>query len=288
MRGTATAHGAITFVNALATGIGAAAGVDLPVRATVEVTPATSGTRSYSAGAATPLVERSIESALDRYAGRGSWSVRTTIESSLPPARGLKSSSAVSSAVLRAVASATGADPTPEEVARFSADVSQRIGLSATGAYDDALAGLVPGIHVTENGARRELVRFPSPGNSEVVLWVPRRVHPPSVGLLARFRARRPEGEAAVRAVREGRWEEAMSANSRLVESLMGYDYAPLRGALAAAGARAVGVSGMGPTVAAICDSPALGAVLSALPRGTGDVIVTRFTDSGRLGGERA
>ena len=73
------------------------------------------------------------------------------IVSDIPVAMGLKSSSAVSSAGLLAVARASGATRPPLEIAKLSAQVSRETGVSATGAFDDALAGLASGVVVTNN-----------------------------------------------------------------------------------------------------------------------------------------
>ncbi len=265
MRGLAETFGAITLVNALPTGIGAAAAIDLPVRVGATLTPAAPGRVRVARGTSTPLVERSAGAAAERYLGEPA-DVLLEIDSEVPFGQGLKSSSAVSSAVIGAIANAAGSRPTPEEVAHLSADVSQTIGLSATGAFDDAFASITGGAAVTNNPVRKVLRRLELPDGLDVVLWNPGGMHPPSPSARARFAAVSEEGQAVVDAILSGDPFEAMRRNTVLVERAMGYRYRDLRETLEAAGAIASGVSGLGPTLAIVVPDDACERVRSLLP----------------------
>ena len=279
MRGTGRATGAITFVNALATGVGSAAGVSLAVEAALELEPTSGPTRlTVPAEADSPLVRSSFEAAVRLWSPARTWNARLGLRSEIPPAKGLKSSSAVSGAVARAVASALHLLVTNEEVGRLSADVSQAIGLSATGAFDDALATLEPGVHVTDNPTRRRLRTDAIDPSWQVILWIPRQSHLPSPVYRERFRAVVEEGREAERAALRGDALAAMSANTGLVERIVGYDYAGLRAELQTRGALGSGVSGLGPALAIVSPPERLSGVLRGLPPGEGDILVTRFT----------
>jgi len=279
MKGTGRANGAITFVNALATGTGSAAGISLAVEAALELEP-TSGptTLAVAAESDSTLVRSTFQAAMHQWSPARTWTARLRIRSEVPPARGLKSSSAVSGAVARAVAAALHILVTNEEVGRLSADVSQSIGLSATGAFDDALATLEPGVHVTDNAARRRLRTDSLDPSWQVVLWIPRHSHLPSPVYRDRFQADPDAGRAAERAALRGDPLAAMNANTGLVERIVGYDYANLRSDLARRGALGSGVSGFGPALAIVTPPERISGVLRTLPPGEGDILVTRFT----------
>ncbi len=288
MIGTARSHGAITITNALTTGFGCAVGVDLPVEAAVEITPARAGAQPrlrILSGSRSRLVRESLRTALATYLGRSNVEATLAVRSEVPVARGLKSSSAVSSAVLLAVARACGRTPSALEVGRLSADVSQRVGVSATGALDDALAGLGPGFVVTDN-ARRELVlRAEVEPSWKVVLYIPSGQHPPSPQLRSAFAKERRAGEQAVRAAMAGDWPRAMQLNTELVERTMGYSYGDLRRRLRDLGAIASGVSGLGPTLAAIGPSERIPALLAELPADPSQTRVVPFLGPDPTGG---
>jgi shikimate kinase len=275
VRGVGTASGAVTVVNALATGIGCALAVTLPVRAEIDLRPSEARGASRvqpERGSDSELVRETLAVGLSRFAPGEVFSGELRIDSQVPPGKGLKSSSAVGGAVLRAVAGALRQSRPPEELARLAADVAQEIGLSATGAYDDCLASLQGGVVLTDN-TRRTVLRSPSfPSNLRVVLWIPPESHVPSTAWRDRFRAEAEIGRGAVEAVRAGHWAEAMTLNTELVERVMGYDYAALRAELVNHGATMCGVTGMGPALAVLAPEPNLDLVASCLPSDRGEI----------------
>jgi shikimate kinase len=280
VRGVGTANAAISIVNALPLGVGAAAGVAWPARASAVLANGSAGTGATviePRGSRTSLVRATARASRERFApgvaGRLSLRVRSTI----PHARGLKSSSAVGSAVALATARACGTEPSPREVAKIVAEVGRSTGLSATGAFDDALAGLVTGWVVTDNRADRELRRFRLDPSLGVVLWIPRGRHPSSPAVRARFRRNVRLARRAVDAALDGDWAGAVTANTALVERAMGYRYAPLHEAVQRAGAVASGVSGLGPAFAAVAPAARIARVLRALPT-AGTRRALRFT----------
>ncbi len=276
MRGVGTARGAITVVNALPTGIGSAIGIELPVRAEVELeTVARNSTRPEiePRSSATPLVEESVRRAEAEFADPGLAVTKLTVRSEIPPARGLKSSSAVASAIVLAVARAAGRQPLPVEVAAISAGASRSAGASATGAFDDALAGLTAGLVITDNVHDRPIRVATIDSDLEVGLWIPTGTHPASPQTLGAFRAEAGAAHRAVEAVLAEDWPRAMDLNSELVERVMGYrEYGRLRAGARRLGALAAGASGLGPSFALVAPPSAFPEVLSVLPRGDGEV----------------
>ncbi|EQD53300.1 shikimate kinase, partial [mine drainage metagenome] len=237
----------MTFLNALFTGVGAAAAlpIGVEVRAGLRVDEAPRPDLG-------PLVARAVETAVGEWGPPGRGSIQIEVRSDIPPGQGLKSSSAVASATLAAVADLLGVEPTPFEIARLSARVGREEGVSATGALDDALAGLVDGVVVTDNRDDRWIGTHPVPDGWGAVMFTPGRPHPPSPTLRDRFARYRSMAEPIEAWVRKGDLLAALTANGELVEAAMGYDYAALRNALRDSGAAAAGVSGMGPTLVAV------------------------------------
>ncbi len=273
MRGVGEARAAISVVNALPLGIGAAVGIAWSAHATAYAPSRTSRALPAEvrpASSSTPVVRAAARAAVARFADGRRPELRLRIRSSIPVARGLKSSSAVATSVALATGRALGQEPSAEEAARIAAIAGRRAGVSATGAFDDALAGLVPEVVVTDNRRDVELRRFPLDAGLRVALWIPGRPHPRSPSVRRRFRREARLARRAVDAALAGDWKSAMAANSVLVERAMGYRYDRVRASVAAAGALASGVSGLGPTFAAVVPAERLSRVLRALPPRTG------------------
>lgn len=270
MRGVGSARAAISIVNALPLGIGAAVGIDWPARATAVLDPDRSTEVRMTVeprASGTPLVHASARAALRRFVPAASGRFRLVVRSSIPAARGLKSSSAVSASVALAAARAGGREPELEDVARVAAEVGRASRVSATGAFDDAVAGLLAGGVVTDNRRDARLRRLDVDRDLRVALWIPDRAHPRSPTVRRRFGRDPALARRAVDAALDGDWVRAMEANSALVEKAMGYRYARVHDAVQEAGAVVGGVSGLGPAFAALAPSGRVARVLRALPR---------------------
>jgi shikimate kinase len=216
-------------------------------------------------------VIESLTQALRRFAPGTSGHGDLTVRSTVPVGRGLKSSSAVSSAVVLAAARATETPVTAVEVARISAQASMVAGVSATGAFDDALAGLTAGVVVTDNARGELLHSFPLDEGLGVAVYVPPDPHPSSPALRAEFEREAVASSRAVRAALDGDWRGAIAQNTELVERVMGYDYAVARSDLREVGALASGVSGLGPALAAFAPTASLRFVAGRLPGTPGE-----------------
>jgi shikimate kinase len=291
MNGRARTTGAITITNALSAGIGCAAGITLPVEAEVAVESDGSNTPptiEVSPESRSPVVEESVRVGLSIYHHGIGGRVKLSVRSAVPAAKGLKSSSAVSTAVVLALARAAGSEPSPLEVGRRSAEIGRRVGVSVTGALDDALAGLEPGFIVTDNRRDELLRRTEIDPDWGVVLYIPRDPHPRSPGLVPAFARERSSGERAARAALDGDWVNAMRVNTELVERAMGYSYRSLRERLRDHGAIASGVSGFGPTLAVIAPSGRLEVLARELPTGDAETRIVQFARASATGEEGA
>ena len=289
MRGVGQATAAITIVNALPTGTGAAAGILLPAHAELVLEgprPESTGRlQILPPGSDTSVVRAAYAAAMRQLAPNEPRHGTLTIRSEIPAAVGLKSSSAVASAVALAVANATNSALTGFGAAAISAEAGREAGVSATGAYDDALAGTVGGAVVTDNLHDRLLGRRSIEPGLEVALWIPPGTHPPSPEAKARFAAVGDRARAPVDAALAGDLWGALDLNSEIVEEVLGYAYGELRGRLRELGAVASGASGLGPAFAAVAPHARIGPIASELARRPGRSLVIPFAperDAGR------
>jgi shikimate kinase len=272
MRGVSRTSAALTVVNALPTGVGCAIGLERFVTASVDLErgrPDTIDCTPPEAG--TPLVLASVRAAWTRFGHGEVQRTALDLRSDIPVAKGLKSSSAVSTATIRAVARAVGENPSALSVAQLAAEVGRSVGLSATGALDDALAGLRAGFIITDNRTDSLISTGVPERDWAAVVYIPPGRHPLAPSLREKFEGAAPEGVRIVEEARAGRYLQAMRLNTELVERLMGYEYAGLRERVLAAGALAVGVSGLGPALVALVPFDRQADVLSCLPSDSGD-----------------
>ena len=254
MIASATVHGAVSIVNALAAGRGATVGIGLEVRADAErAGPAGSiDIRADSRSVSSRLVERTVErvAPAGALAGGGA-GVRITLASGVPEGYGLKSSSAISSAVALACSRLLGADMGDEDVVLAGVEASLDAGVSKTGAYDDACGCYYGGFAVTDNEARTIARAEPAPRGLSAVVFVPRSRRRGRTSELAGSRA---DFERAWEMARGGDYWGAMTLNGRAAAPALGSDPG-LVDRLLDAGALGASVSGNGPAVAAIARS---------------------------------
>lgn len=255
MRGEGESWGAITIVCGLSNGRGVAAGIDLKVKAEVELLEKDEvDLESFVLGKRVKIGVELVESLRNflrrRYEFRGG--IKARVFSEIPPERGLKSSSAVSNALILAALDAIGEKVDSMEVLRASVLISKMAGITRTGALDDASASLLGGICAADSRKMEILMRKEAP-MLPVVLRIPeKRVPTSSVPDLSSSSGKFDE---LFSMVLSGRWTEAMILNGYLMCSLLGYERRIIDEAISL-GAIAASVSGKGPSFAAICDEP--------------------------------
>jgi shikimate kinase len=265
----AATFGAISIVNAIASGRGATASVKLSTEAEVEIEESkgewevTVNGKRWSPGLGVETARRAIRSAgkePDAFSGK----IRTT--SNIPVGVGLKTSSSSSTAIALAVFSALGLRTVdPKRVLDCSVEASLASGTSVTGALDDAAGCLLGGINLTDNLERRIVSSKPLEESLAVVIMVPK----------AQSRRRTVDPEFIRKfgtltdlffemSVKGEHWG-AMLLNGMAYSSILKYDPFPALRAVER-GALGAGLSGTGPSVAAVFD-PSKEAEIDALTR---------------------
>lgn len=246
MRGTGRSHGAATIVNAIANGRGAAFGLDLCTKATVDLREGegVDVTMDGLVDESTELVERCVKAVLDRFEAH--YHAKVTTSSNIPVSKGLKSSSAAANAVILATLDALGEDLPVLDAVRLGTRAAVEAGVSVTGAFDDACACALGGLVLTDNRSEEVLHRRPMPDYIRALVHVPDfQVRKRS---LPRERIAGFKGlvDLAFQEAWEGDLYRAMTLNGLCYSAALGLDQEVAVKALAN-GAMAAGLSGTGP-----------------------------------------
>lgn len=250
--GHAYALGAGTIVNAIATWKGAAFAVDLKTFAKVELDNGKGPIKGTIRGlpdADTKLMERTVELVLQHLGLQMHGSVQT--KSEIPLASGLKSSSAAANATVLATLDALGEEIEPLDAVKIGVQAALEVGVSITGAFDDACASFFGGVVVTDNKLK-ELERREEK-EKEVLIFAPDRKAFSSATNVARSRLIASWVDMAYKLTLEGKYEEAMTLNGFLYCSALGFETEPMMMALES-GVKGVTLSGTGPSYVAFVD----------------------------------
>ncbi len=281
MRGRAEAPAAGTVLNALANHTGAAFAIDASITAEVELGEDTvTGEVEGHPEADTRLIERCVELVIDRYGDGQGATVRTTSE--VPMAAGLKSSSAAANATVLATLDAldrplqaTGLSR--EDAARLGVTAARDVGVTVTGAFDDASASMLGGVTVTDNDADELLHR--EPVDWSVLVWTPPVRAYSADADVERCERLAPLADFIAETALAGRYAEAMTVNGFAFCAALDFPTDPLLEALPAADG--VSLSGTGPSVTAIGPGSALSDIESRWSEREGTTWLTTTQNRG-------
>lgn len=246
MRGTGTAHSAATIVNAMATGYGAAFGIDLKTEANVTVSSGRGVCIKTDVDESPKLVTLCIERFLDKFAPGEDYHVNAELTSNIPVSRGLKSSSAACNAVLDAMKNALSVECDVLELIKIGTAASIDCGVSLTGAFDDACASMLGGVVLTNNASNELMKRRPLEEDVAVVIDIPEyQIRKPSLDR-TRIKAVAPVAKIAFEKADEGKYWEALTLNGMCYSAAFNLDQEiSIRGLCN--GALASGLTGSGP-----------------------------------------
>ncbi|WP_268541110.1 shikimate kinase [Candidatus Nitrosotenuis cloacae] len=248
MEARATVFGAISLVNAIATGKGATLGINSKVEAAVSVTDGRGvHLLADSQNMSTKLINKVVEIAVPKRELEKS-RIEVSLKSEIPTGYGLKSSSAISSAISLACHKLFRPKYTDSQVLLAGVDASIATKVSITGAYDDACACYFGGTVVTDNYKRRIVRMEKTPTNLTVIIFVPKSR---KRGDIKQLRMLHDVFERAWNLARDGDYWNAMILNGLAGSTILNSDPRIVARAVAA-GATGVSVSGNGPAIAAI------------------------------------
>jgi len=278
MKSKAVCSGAATIVNAIATGKGAAFGIGLETRASVELDD--SGIIKAKIKEAededTSLMLACVRNVFSFFGV--DYGAKVETESNIPIARGLKSSSAAANAVvLAATAAVLRENPRlrrPDDLVliNIGVDAALEAGVTITGAFDDAAASYFGGYVVTDNN-KRKIMRLGRMKPYKVLLFVPEEKSYTAKVNVARTKLLEKEILAAWELALDGDILSAMKLNGILYSAVLDQDPKVALAALDA-GAVSAGLCGKGPAVAALVDGDPK-KVAAAWKKFDGEIIVT-------------
>jgi len=266
---TSIVHGAISIVNAVATGFGSAMGISLNVK--VEIISKKGSGLIFQKGGGSLMIKKIIYDVLQsKYINNNQLLIN--INSEIPSGMGLKSSSAVSNAVALACNSLTNKEISDESVLNGAIDASLYAKTTITGAYDDSTACFYGGFVTTDNYKRKILKRENSPTDIRAVIFLPNNK---KRGDVTRLKLLSDIYLEAFQLAYSGQYWKAMTLNGVLTSSLVSNSYTITRMCLEN-GALAASISGNGPAVAAVVRESEVQRIKSVLSNLDGRVIISR------------
>ena len=265
---TTIVHGAISIVNAIATGFGSAMGISLKVK--VEINSKKGSGIIFQKGAGSTMIKKIIYDVLaSKYLNNNQLLIN--INSEIPSGMGLKSSSAVSIAVALACKSLLNREINDDIVLNSAIDASLYAKTTITGAYDDSTACYFGGFVTTDNYKRKLLKREDSPNDIFVVIYLPNNN---KRGDVTRLKLLSDIYLEAFQLAYSGQYWKAMTLNGVLTSSLISNSYNITRLCLEN-GALAASISGNGPAIAAVVHESKVQRVKSILSNLNGRIIVS-------------
>ena len=266
---TSIVHGAISIVNAVATGYGSAMGISLNVK--VEIISKKGSGLVFQKGGGSLMIKKIIYDVLQsKYINNNQLLIN--IKSEVPSGMGLKSSSAVSNAVALACISLTNKEIRDEFVLSSAINASLYAKTTITGAYDDSTACYYGGFVTTDNYKRKIWKRENSPTDISAVIFLPNNK---KRGDVTRLKLLSDIYLEAFQLAYSGQYWKAMKLNGVLTSSLLSNSYTITRMCLEN-GALAASISGNGPAIAAIVRESEVQKIKSVLSNLDGKVLISR------------
>ncbi|WP_276956546.1 shikimate kinase [Methanobrevibacter woesei] len=282
MKKVVRSPGSATIINAIATGFGSAFGIGLDIVCNAK-TQSHSITCSNDVGADTSLMELCVSNVFDYYninTDEFGLDIKTTSE--LPMASGLSSSSALSNAVTaissKIISEEFNLEPLSDfDIINLAIESSLKAKVTITGAFDDATASYFGGVTVTDNGARKILIKEPME-ELPVLVYMPNFISKSGSSDVNKMKLMAPLVETAFEIAKNKDYFKALNLNGLIYAAALGFDSSIAIEALNA-GALASGLSGTGSSFVAICEEDKIDDIKEAWSLLDGRVIET-FSDN--------
>jgi shikimate kinase len=244
----AVVHGAVSLVNAIANKKGATLGISLSVEAILETSPGKGIIiQSKNKTISSRLINKTVEKILTKKELEQN-KITLSLESEIPTGYGLKSSSAISSAVALVCAKVFKPKLTDQQILLAGVDASIESKVSITGAYDDACSCYFGGFNVTDNAKKKIVCSEKIPSNLIAIIFIPKNRKRGNVKNLKTLSA---VFENAWTLAKNSNYWEAMIINGLATATILNSDPKIITNLLEK-GAIAASVSGNGPAIAAI------------------------------------
>ena len=271
----ATVHGAVSLVNAIANQKGATLGIELKVEATVETSPGKGiSIQSENKSLSSRLINKTIEKIVSKKDLEQN-KITVTLDSEIPTGYGLKSSSAISSAIALACAKIFKPKFTDQQILLAGVEASIESKVSITGAYDDACSCYYGGFNVTDNAKKKRIQFEKAPSNLIAVIFIPKNR---KRGNLKRLKVLSSIFENAWELSRKANYWDAMIINGLATASILNSEPKIIT-ELIEKSALGASVSGNGPSIAAITKKENEAAIKKVFSTLEGNIIVSKVSN---------
>ena len=265
-------HGGVSIISAFAQRFGASVSVGLDM--------AVKFSRMVKFDGGTTETEKTLRFLREKYPE--SIIPGITIDSDIPQAQGLKSSSAFTLALVVGFASINGVEMDGTEMLRLAAEASIMNGTSITGAFDDLCSSYYGGVCLTDNASMDLLKRYNSPAGYVLIAYNSEKYRMTG-GIDVQAMRKYAESWYSLRElVLSGFPLEASVINGHLIGEITGMNV-DIMGYFREKRARYVSQSGKGPAVFAVFHRKSdLDSAIRHFPSGTGyRYVSTVFTNEG-------
>ncbi|MCE2506361.1 MAG: shikimate kinase [Nitrosopumilaceae archaeon] len=271
----ATVHGAVSLVNAIANQKGATLGIELKVEAIVETSPGKGIViQSENKTLSSRLINKTVEKIVSKKDLEQN-KITITLESEIPTGYGLKSSSAISSAVALGCAKIFKSKFTDQQILLAGVDASIESKVSITGAYDDACSCYFGGFNVTDNAKKKRMSYEKGPSNLIAVIFIPKNR---KRGNLKKLKVLSSVFDHAWDLAKKANYWEAMIINGLATASILSSNPEIITG-LIERGALGASVSGNGPAIAAITKKENETNIKKAFSSLEGNIIISKISN---------
>lgn len=271
----ASMHGAVSIVNAIATGKGATLGISLGIEAVVETQP---GKGIVFENKESTLSSRLIRNVIETSVPKSELEknkITISVKSEIPSGYGLKSSSAISSVISLACAKLFKPKATDLEILKDGVSASIKSKVSITGAFDDACACYFGGFVVTDNLNLKIIKSEKAPEDLTAVIFIPKSRKRGNVKKLKTLSG--VFSQAWDLANKSDYWN-AMILNGLATSAILGSEPKILTDLLES-GSLGASVSGNGPSIAAVTKNDKVSSVKKVFSSMEGEIIVSPISN---------
>ncbi len=271
----ASMHGAVSIVNAIATGRGATLGISLGIEAIIKTEP---GRGMVFENRESSISSRLIKSVVETSVPKSELEknrLKIFVKTEIPSGYGLKSSSAISSVISLACAKIFKPKATDMEILRDGVRASIQSRVSITGAFDDACGCYFGGFVVTDNTNIKIIKAEKAPEDTSAVIFIPKSR---KRGNAKKLKILKSAFSQAWDLANKSDYWNAMTLNGLATSEILGSGPRILA-KLMESGALGASISGNGPAIAAIAKNDKVLPVKRILSLLDGNTIVSPITN---------
>ncbi len=267
----ASMHGAVSIVNAIATGKGATLGISLGIEAIVETQPGKGIIfENKESNLSSRLIRNVVETSVPKSELEKN-KITIFVKSEIPSGYGLKSSSAISSVISLACAKIFRPKASDLDILRDGVHASIKSKVSITGAFDDACACYFGGFVVTDNSNIKIIKSEKASEDLTAVIFIPKSRRRGNVKKLKILNG--VFSQAWDLANKSDYWN-AMTLNGLATSAILGSEPKILTDLLDS-GALGASVSGNGPSIAAVVKNDKVSSIKKVFSSQEGSIIIS-------------